>query len=100
MLANSGGFLLTPLYVTFLRLPIKTALASSLAVASLLAVPGTIVHALLGHIDWTLVAVFAAASVPLSFLGARVAIRIDASRLERIYGLALVALGTIFLALR
>lgn len=99
LLANSGGFLLAPLFVTLLRLPIKSALASSLAVASALAVPGTIVHAALGHIDWTLVAVFAATSVPLSFLGARVAIRTDPHRLERIYGMALIGLGAVFLVL-
>jgi uncharacterized membrane protein YfcA len=99
LLANSGGFLLAPLFVTLLRLPIKSALASSLAVASVLAVPGTIVHAALGHIDWTLVAVFAATSVPLSFLGARVAIRTDPHRLERIYGMALIGLGAVFLFL-
>jgi uncharacterized membrane protein YfcA len=97
LLANSGGFLLAPLYVTLLRLPIKSALASSLAVASVLAVPGTVVHAALGHIDWTLVAVFGVTSVPLSFLGARVALRTDAHRLERIYGAALVVLGAVFL---
>lgn len=84
LLANSGGFLLAPLYVAVLRLPIKAAFASSLAVAAVLAVPGTIVHAALGHIDWALVAVFAATSVPLSFLGARVALRADPSRLERL----------------
>jgi uncharacterized membrane protein YfcA len=99
LLANSGGFLLAPLFVTALRLPIKSALASSLAVASVLAIPGTIVHAALGHIDWTLVAVFASTSVPLSFLGARVAMRTDPRRLEKIYGVALVALGAVFLAL-
>jgi len=55
------------------------------------------VHASLGHIDWTLVAVFAATSVPLSFLGARVAMRTDAHRLERLYGAALIVLGTVFL---
>ena len=82
LLANSGGFLFAPLFVTVLRLPIKAALASSLAVASVLAIPGTIVHAVLGHIDWTLVAVFGLTSVPLSFLGARVAMRTDPERLE------------------
>ncbi|HQZ32823.1 MAG TPA: sulfite exporter TauE/SafE family protein [Ilumatobacteraceae bacterium] len=97
LLANSGGFLLAPLFITVLKLPIKSALACSLAVASVLAVPGTIVHASLGHIDWTLVAVFAATSVPLSFLGARVAMRTDAHRLERLYGAALIVLGTVFL---
>jgi hypothetical protein len=97
LLANSGGFLLAPLFVILLRLPIKSALASSLAVASVLAVPGPIVHAALGHIDWTLVAVFGATSVPLSFLGARVALRTNPHRLEKIYGIALVVLGIVFL---
>ncbi len=100
LLANSGGFLLAPLFITVLRLPIRAALANSLAVASGLAVPGTIVHVALGHVDWTLVAVFAATSVPLSYLGARVALRIDASRLETLYGAALVVLGGVFLLLR
>jgi uncharacterized membrane protein YfcA len=100
LLANSGGFLLAPLFVTVLRQPIKAALASSLAVASVLAVPGTVVHAALGHIDWTLVAAFGSTSVPLSFLGARVAMRTDAARLEKFYGTALVVLGVVFLFIR
>jgi uncharacterized membrane protein YfcA len=100
LLANSGGFLLAPLYVAVLRLPIKAAFASSLAVAAALAVPGTIVHAALGHLDWTLVAVFAATSVPLSFLGARVALRTDPARLERLYGAAISLLGIGFLIAR
>jgi uncharacterized membrane protein YfcA len=93
LLANSGGFLLAPLYLVVLRLPIKSAFASSLAVAAALALPGTIVHWALGHIDWTVVAVFGAASVPLSFLGARLALRLDSRRLERIYGAVLAVLG-------
>ncbi len=97
LLANSGGFLLAPLYVAVLRLPIKAAFASSLAVAAVLAVPGTIVHAALGHIDWVLVAVFASTSVPLSFLGARVAVRTDSAKLERLYGAAIGILGLAFL---
>lgn len=100
LLANSGGFLLAPLFVTALHLPIKRALASSLAVASVLAVPGTITHALLGHIDWTLVLVFASTSVPLAFTGARVALRTDPDRLERLYGAALTVLGSVFLLAR
>ncbi|MEO5901028.1 MAG: sulfite exporter TauE/SafE family protein [Ilumatobacteraceae bacterium] len=97
LLANSGGFLMAPLLITVVKLPIRSALASSLAVSAVLAVPGTIVHAALGHIDWALVAVFAATSVPLSITGARVALRIDANRLERIYGAVLLVLGGVFL---
>jgi uncharacterized protein len=100
LLANSGGFLLAPLFVTALRFPIKRALGSSLAVSCVLAIPGTVVHAALGHIDWTLVAVFGSTAVPLSFIGARVGLRTDATRLEGIYGMALVILGGVFFGLR
>ena len=100
LLANSGGFLLAPLYLTVLRLPIKNAFASSLAVASVLAIPGTLVHWRLGHIDWRLVLVFGAASIPLSYLGARVALRTDPVRLERLYGAALLVLGIVLLVFR
>jgi uncharacterized membrane protein YfcA len=98
LLANSGGFLLAPLFITVLRLPIQAALGSSLAVASVLAVPGTAVHAALGHVDWRLTALFGVCSVPLSFAGARVALRTDPRRLERVYGLVLVFLGAVLLA--
>ena len=98
LLANSGGFLLVPLYLAVLKLPIKTALSCSLAVACALAVPGTIVHAALGHIDWTVALVFGMASIPLSGYGARVALRMRADRLGRIYGGGLAVLGFVLLA--
>jgi uncharacterized membrane protein YfcA len=100
LLANSGGFLLAPLYIAVLRLPVKQAFACSLAVSAVLAVPGTVVHAALGHIDWRVVGLFAAASIPGSYVGARVAISADAGRLEKAYGAALVLLGTTLLVLR
>jgi len=81
LLANSGGFLLAPLMMTVVRLPIRQALATSLAVSAVLAVPGTIVHAALGHIDWTLVAVFAANNA--SGVGAARAIK-DNNAVDRI----------------
>lgn len=98
LLANSGGFLLAPLYLVVLRLPIRSAFATSLVVASVLAVPGTIVHWALGHIDWSVVLVFGATSIPLSYVGARLALRIQPDHLERLYGAALTALGVVFLA--
>jgi uncharacterized membrane protein YfcA len=99
LLANSGGFLLAPLYLAVLRMPLKQAFACSLGVAAVLAVPGTLVHWALGHIDWSVVAVFAATSVPLSYVGARVALRSRPARLERIYGAALASVGVGFLLL-
>ncbi len=97
LLANSGGFLLAPGYNHFLRLPIKKAFACSLFVSMLLAIPGTIVHALMGHIDWIITAILATGSVPFSFLGAKTAIRTNPVCLELWYGLLLTALGSYFL---
>jgi len=99
LLANGGGFLLAPLYVLVIRIPLKAAFACSLVVAAALAVPGTIVHALLGHIDWSLVALFGVASIPLSYLGGRVAVRTQAAHLERWYGAALLLIGVTTLVL-
>jgi uncharacterized membrane protein YfcA len=100
LLANSGGFLLAPLFITVLGLRVRSALGTSLAVAAAMAVPGTVVHLALGHLDWTVVAAFGLGSIPLSGLGARVALSVDAQRLERAYGLALVLLGGGFMAAR
>lgn len=98
MLANSGGFLLAPGFSRVLKLPIKKAFACSLAVSVFLAIPGTVVHAYLGHIDWLVTVFLAAGSVPSSFFGARVAIKSKSSRLEFGYGIVLTALGIFFLA--
>ncbi|HEU5149472.1 MAG TPA: sulfite exporter TauE/SafE family protein [Iamia sp.] len=97
LLANSGGFLLAPLYLVALRLPVRPALGTSLAVSAALAVPGTVAHAALGHIDWGLVLAFAAASVPLAAVGARTALRVHPERLEVVFGAMLVVLATVLL---
>jgi uncharacterized membrane protein YfcA len=97
LLANSGGFLLAPSYARILKQPIKKAFACSLAVSVVLALPGTIVHAYLGHISWAVTGLIALGSVPFSYLGAKVALRSKASSLERWYGFALTLLGAFFL---
>ena len=97
LLANAGGLVLAPGFARFLKQPLKQAFACSLAVACVLAVPGTVVHAYLGHISWPVVLLIALGMVPASRLGARMAIRSECKRLERWYGLGLTALGVYFL---
>lgn len=99
LLANAGGFLLAPLFVMVLGRPLQVAFGTSLAAAAVLAVPGTLAHALLGHIDWALAALFAAASVPLASLGARIALHTATDRLEHRYGAFLVATSLALLLL-
>ena len=97
LLANSGGSLLAPLFIMVLAMPVKESFGTSLIVASALAIPGTVVHQLLGHLDWSVIAVYGAGSILMAPLGARVALHTDAIRLERAYGACLAVLGIGFL---
>jgi uncharacterized membrane protein YfcA len=99
LLGNSGGFLLAPLFVTALGLPIHRALGTSLVLATCLAVPATIVHAWLGHIDWTLTLAFAFAAAPAAGAGAQVALRAKAGSLTLAYGVGLTTFAGGLLAL-
>lgn len=93
LLGNSGGFLLAPLFISALHMPVRRALGTSLALAAALAVPGTVVHAYLGHIDWTLALVFGLASVPLASFGASVALRMRERSLTLMYGVGIALLS-------
>jgi hypothetical protein len=98
LLANAGGFLLAPLYARVLRLPLKTAFACSLVASAILAVPGTVVHAAMGHVSWRIVLVFGLGSIPLSYLGARTAVRMNIKVLEPIFGVVLLVIGALGVA--
>jgi uncharacterized membrane protein YfcA len=95
LLANAGGFLLAPLFARVLRLDLKTAFACSLVGAVVLALPGTVVHGLLGHVDWTIVLVYGLGSVPFAYLGAATAVRMKTRVLEPIFGAALLLVGIV-----
>lgn len=93
LLANTGGVLYAPLFIQWVRMDVKRALATSLIVSAVLAVPGTITHALLGHIDWMLVLALSVGTLPCSYLGARLAIRLRNATLLRVFGIALTLFG-------
>ncbi len=94
LLANSGGVLFGPLFIRFLKMPTKKALACSLIVSAGLAVPGTIAHWYLGHIDWMIVLLLSIGAVPFSYLGAKVALKTNNAILEKIFGVMLVLFGS------
>lgn len=66
-----GGFVLVPMLTRWLRFPIKRAIGTSLVGVAVLAIPGTITHALLGHIDWQIAMGLTIGVIPGAVLGAR-----------------------------
>lgn len=70
-LGLGGGFVVVPALTRWLRWPLKRAIGTSLATISLLAIPGSVAHYLLGNVDLTLASLLAAGAVPGAVLGAR-----------------------------
>lgn len=93
LLANSGGVLFGPLFFRFLKMPLKKALPCSLMVSAGLAIPGTLAHWYLGHIDWHIVLLLSLGSIPFSYLGAKLAISLKSKMLETIFGFVLILFG-------
>lgn len=71
-LGLGGGFVLVPLLTRWLRFDMKRAIATSLVAVAILAIPGTITHAVLGHIDWAIALALSLGVVPGAMLGARI----------------------------
>lgn len=96
-LAIGGGVVLVPVFVRWFGLPIHQALATSLICVAAMAIPGTIVHGILGHIDWRAVMILAIATLPTAALGARAALALRSRTLEIAYGMLLSVFGVWFL---
>ncbi len=96
LLGVGGGVLMVPLFTGWLRMPLKVALATSLACVGILAVPGTISHAALGHIEWAYALPLAAGIVPGAQLGARITIGIAERTLRLLVAVVLGAVAIVY----
>jgi len=97
LLANGGGFLLVPAFVV-LGARVREAAATSLPCVALLAVPGTVSHAALGHIDGVLALKLTAGVIPATFLGSYLSLRFRSVRMRRPFGIFLSIFGLYFFA--
>jgi uncharacterized membrane protein YfcA len=74
LLGIGGGIVIVPALAGMLGMPLKRALGTSLVAVVVLVIPGTIVHAALGNIDWAVALFLMVGSLPGARLGARVAL--------------------------
>jgi uncharacterized membrane protein YfcA len=74
LLGIGGGLVIVPMLVNLVGMPLKRALGTSLLAIVVLVIPGTIVHAALGHIDWAVFLVVTLGAVPGARLGATLAL--------------------------
>jgi uncharacterized protein len=96
LLGVGGGIVFVPLVTTVLGMPLKRALGTSLVLIAIVAVPGTIVHAALGHIDWAIFVVLVVGVVPGARLGATVALGTRERTLRMLVGGFLLLVSLVY----
>jgi uncharacterized membrane protein YfcA len=89
LLGVGGGIVMVPGFTHFARMPLKRAIATSLACVALFAVPGTITHAVFGEVDWRFALILALGVVPGARIGAGLTVRADDARLRVVVALFL-----------
>ena len=82
LLGIGGGVIMVPAFVQLARMEVKSAVATSLVCVGAFAIPGTITHALLGHIDWRVAIALIIGVIPGARIGAAIAIRSTDRRLR------------------
>ncbi|MFP5254221.1 MAG: sulfite exporter TauE/SafE family protein [Acidimicrobiia bacterium] len=98
LLGIGGGVLMVPAFIALGGLPVKPAIATSLVCVGAFAVPGTVTHALQGHVDWRVAAALVVGVVPGARLGAALAIRATDRRLRLVVSSFLAVTAVVYAA--
>lgn len=80
-----GGFIMVPLMMSILHVPMKLTSGTSLIAVMILAVPGTITQAVLGNIDWVAGIAVACGSIPGAALGAKLIPKVPERQLRFLF---------------
>ena len=85
-----GGFIMVPLMMSILHVPMKLTSGTSLIAVMILAVPGTVTQALLGNINWIAGIAVACGSIPGATLGAKLIPKVPERQLRFLFAGVLV----------
>lgn len=97
LLGLGGGIVMIPAFLLWAGMEVKEAMGTSLVAIAFIAVPGTVVHSLLGHVDWALVAAMGLGVIPGAWLGSRFTLRARARPVLLLFSLLLASTGIIFM---
>ncbi|MFR4998967.1 MAG: sulfite exporter TauE/SafE family protein [Slackia sp.] len=93
-----GGFIMVPLFMALLGVPMRLASGTSLLAVCILAVPGAIEQGLLGNIDYLVGIATAAGSIPGAFLGASLVKRVPERALRFVFAAFLLIAAVVLVA--
>jgi len=98
LLGIGGGLILTPGFNLGLRLPVKSAIATSLAAVAMMSTTAAATHIALGHVDWRFALPLAIGIVPGARVGARVTVGSSEHTMRILSGSLLIVIAIILLA--
>ena len=94
LLGVGGGFIIVPALKKLTDLPMRSIVATSLGVLSLIAITGVTSAAVAGHMQWPLAIPFAAGAVIGMVIGSMIAKRISGPRIQQAFSIL-----TLFIAI-
>ena len=96
LLGIGGGILMVPAFSAWVGMPLRETIATSLACVGIFAIPGTLTHWYLGHIDWTFAGALAVGVIPGARIGAHFTINATDRALRYSVGIALGIIALIY----
>lgn len=96
LLGVGGGIVMVPAFVVLIGMPLKRALGTSLVIITAIVIPGTVVHSLLGHVDWTMALFLTLGVIPGARIGARIALRARDRSLRAAVGGFLMTIAVLY----
>lgn len=96
LLGVGGGIVAVPAFTQMAGLPVKTAVATSLACVGAFALPATLTHAFVGQIDWATAGWLSLGVVPGARAGAALAVRTSERRLRTAVAVLLGAVAAVY----
>jgi len=93
LLGAGGGFLIIPALVLFIKMPMKTAVGTSLLIIAINSIFGFVFS--IGHftLNWTLLFSFTALAIAGVFIGSRLSARMDGNALKKWFGWFVLAMS-------
>ena len=85
-----GGFIMVPLMVSLLDMPMKLTSGTSLIAVMILAIPATVLQCFLGNVDYLAGVALACGSIPGAILGAKLVTRIPERTLRFVFACFIV----------
>ena len=93
LLGAGGGFLIIPSLVLFLKLPMKTAVGTSLLIIAINSLFGFLFSLKQFEYNWTVLIVFTVLSIAGIFLGSKIAEKIPGPSLKKGFGWFILVMG-------